>query len=224
MKKICICCRGKSLKDIKDVPKVDTYLIVNEFTDELSIPDVRESLNGSSIFHLFNCWNYINIIPTMIKNNFYTDFNVKKIIAPYIKETSPTQQYNISGRNGNIPFEWYPEDLKPYLWYGENSKYKWDFPSCGNGAALYGAYYATEEIHIIGIDLYKAGVSGYASGVELIDIPHDGELMRQFLIEQTFSKFPQKQFYLYTCSDFDCELENVTIIKVEDEEAVWWEK
>lgn len=224
MKSVCICCRGKSLRYIKNVPKVDSYILVNEFLGELDIDGMKETLQNSDVFHIFNKWNYMNVIPRMKKNNFYTDFDVKKIISPYVKEVSPAGRYSIIGRGGEIPFEWYPEKLKPYMWYGENQKYKWDFPSAGNGAALYGAYHATDEIHIIGMDLYEDLTNCYASGVEIPSSGgHDGEIMKKFLIEQTFLKFPNKKFYIYVISDFTCDLENVSVIRVNNDDLQWWE-
>ena len=223
MKSVCICCRGKSLRYIKNVPKVDSHILVNEFIDELDIAGMKKALQNSYVFHLFNAWNYSNIIPHMIYKKFYTNFNVKKIVSPYIKETSPTEEYSIMGKDGKIPFEWYPEDLKPYLIYDKNGKYKWDFPSCGNGAALYGAYHATDEIHIIGMDLYEDLDDCYASGVKITDAGHDGKEMKKFLIEQTFLKFPNKKFYMYVVSDFTCDLDNVSVIRVNKDNLQWWE-
>tara|TARA_X000001382_G_scaffold24809_1_gene15420 strand:- start:2173 stop:2877 length:705 start_codon:yes stop_codon:yes gene_type:complete len=232
MKSICICCRGNSLKYIKNVPKVDSYLLVNDFSGEIEISDVKETLTGSNIYHLFNNWNYMYDIPRMVNKNFYTEFNVKKIVSAYLKDTSSNSKYSIVGRDGEIPFEWYPEELKEYMWTQDknkfanlkaNAKYKWDFPSCGNGAALYGAYHATDEIHIIGMDFYTDLDNCYASGEVMRDLGHGSNEMKDFLIEQTFLKFPNKKFYMYVTSDFDYNLDNVSVIRVGKEDLQWWE-
>lgn len=213
METVAICCRGKSLKSIDRLPHIDTFILVNEFTDELNIPGVKQALNDTPITHMFNWWNYTHIIPGMISNNFYTEYNVSSIISPYTKEVG-RGLYSIQGRSGLIPCSYYPDELKPYMWYNDNSTYKWDFPSCGNGAILYGAALARKEVHIIGLDFFQQGVHGYASGAETTP-GHDGNIMKKFLIEQVFEVFVDINFYLYTCADVKDVPSNVKVITVE---------
>ena len=213
MEKVAICCRGKSLKSIDKLPLIDNFILVNEFTDELEVSGVTEALNNIPITHIFNWWNYTHIIPGMISNDFYTKFNVTSIVSPYTKDVG-RGLYSIQGRDGLIPCSYYPEELKPYMWYNENSSYKWDFPSCGNGAILYGAALAEKEVHIIGLDFFQQGVHGYASGAITTE-GHNGDTMKKFLIEQVFEVFTDKDFYLYTCADVLDVPSNVKVITVE---------
>ena len=213
MEKVAVCCRGKSLKSISLLPSIDTFITVNEFTDELKVPGVSNALSDTPITHMFNWWNYTNIIPQMTAQKFYTKYNVTSIVSPYTKEAG-IGVYNIQGRDGIIPFMYYPDELKPYMWYNENSRYKWDFPSCGNGAILYGAALASKELHIIGLDFFQQGVHGYASGA-VETKGHNGDIMKKFLIEQVFEVFNDTQFYLYTCADVDNTPSNVKVIQVE---------
>ena len=213
MEKVCVTCRGKSLKSINKVPSIDTFVVVNDFSSgEIQIPGLSAALGDTPITHMCNWNTFINEVPLMINQQFYTKYNVTSIVSPYTIEAG-YNPYKIPGKSGIIPFRHYPDELKPYLWYDENGKYKWDSPSCGNQAILYGAAIATKELHIIGLDFFQGGVHGYASGAPIAK-GHDGDLMRKFLIEQVFEIFTDIQFYLYTCAEISNIPSNVTVIRV----------
>ena len=216
MEKVCVTCRGKSLRSIKLVPSVDHFVVVNDFSSgEIKIPGLPDALGNTPITHIFNWNTYVNEVPVMIAQQFYTTYNVTAIVSPYTIEAG-YKPFEVAGRYGVIPFKHYPDELKPYLWYDDSpkAKYKWDYPSSGNGAILYGAAIATKELHIIGLDFFQAGVHGYASGAPIAP-GHDGDDMRKFLIEQTFEMFPHIEFFIYTCAAVGNVPSNVTVIRVD---------
>ena len=57
----------------------------------------------------------------------------------------------------------------------------------------------------------------------MTDAGHDDMEMKKFLIEQTFLKFPNKKFYMYVVSNFTCDLDNVSVIRVNKDDLQWWE-
>jgi len=216
MEKVCVTCRGNSLKSINKVPPVDAFVVVNDFSSgEVKIPGLSDALGDTPITHMFNWNTFVNEVPLMLSQQFYTKYNVTAIVSPYTVEAG-YKPFEVVGRNGVLPFRHFPDELKPYMTCHEDptAKYKWDYPSSGNGAILYGALIATKELHIIGLDFFQQGVHGYASGAPIAP-GNNGDEMREFLIEQTFKMFPDIKFYIYTCANINNVPSNVTVIKVD---------
>ena len=141
----------------------------------------------------------------------YKNFNIQKIILPYVGECVPGGEqsyFKVEGKSGTILSEPLPDEVKSFMWETgigncpENYRgKKYDLPTTGMAGVLYATVIMdSEEIYICGMDFYEktyefqtgreakwneidsSGVMGLS---EIERIP-----MKIFLTENIINKFP----------------------------------
>ena len=110
MKKVAILCRGESLKYLSSLPEIDEYIIVNAFSAELNQKFIIDRLSDNKpITHVIglatlkSAYHATAHFDEMRKH--YKNFNIQKIVLPYVKECIASEEnldFNVEGRNGII--------------------------------------------------------------------------------------------------------------------------
>ena len=229
-KKIAILCRGKSLQYLHKLPEFDEYIIVNKFDEELKRSDIIDKLGDKPITHV------VGYSPTltgnMISNNCYKDFNIQKIVVPYVREYTQDKSLTIEGRDGIIPVESLSDNVKKHMWTPDidprpdwHHKKEFDLPTTGMAAICHASIDREfDDIYIIGMDFYdgwdksingfKKG-SGYAYNTDLNqDGSQETEPMKQFLTENITEKLSNKTFHLYTLGNYQSNLKNMNVVNL----------
>tara|TARA_B100000073_G_C23709493_1_gene563683 strand:- start:1083 stop:1787 length:705 start_codon:yes stop_codon:yes gene_type:complete len=230
MKKVAVLCRGKSLKHINMLPDIDEYVIVNRFGEELEDERISQKIGDSPITHILS--PATGELDLMLQYDSFNKFNINEIVFPYAKETVPPHAWNIrvEGKNGILPMSNLSEKIKPYMWTPETQPdivkedrvYEFNLPTSGIAGICHASIELDyDEIHIIGMDFYDVG---YAYGSEFSSIEagrtvalHETEPMKHFLSENLCKRLPNKNFHMYTYSDYNPNLENLHITKFVEE-------
>jgi len=232
-KKIAVLCRGKSLQHIDLLPDdIDEFIIVNRFAEELRIDSIKDKIGNKPITHVFS-------LGETHEQGFFKEYNIKEIVLPYVDECMPTNSNiwgnprpQIEGKNGIIPLTNLSSKIKKYMWTPDidprpewHPKKPFDLPTSGMASVCHAAITLNaDDVYIIGMDFYD-GV-GYAYGTDFgpdtVKLgTHEGEQetepMKQFLTDNLAKKLPNKNFNIYTLSNYNPQLDNVNVIKLGDE-------
>ncbi|MAF25937.1 hypothetical protein CL634_10235 [bacterium] len=74
--------RGHSLKAFDLLPKVERYVITNDFCGELKQKNIKAALSeAKGISHV--CMHYRNIMRYMIRGGYYNEFPITERIIPH---------------------------------------------------------------------------------------------------------------------------------------------
>tara|TARA_Y100001938_G_C8098380_1_gene439765 strand:+ start:5445 stop:6107 length:663 start_codon:yes stop_codon:yes gene_type:complete len=215
---IAILCRGNSLKHIEKIPKVEEYIIVNRFADELQQQNISDTLQNQDITQI------LSLVPDeptlMIQRGQYKKFKINRLVLPYIRETVPGSAQSIEGHDGQIIPSYVLGDVHKEYMYKRgtrpdgNTRYAYSYPTSGIAGVVHGTIdYGKENIFIIGLDFYQSEYAyGKAKG-DLISRGEDPKMMRDFLTN-FLSTQKDKKFTIVTSTDYECEYDNVKIIKV----------
>tara|TARA_B100000963_G_scaffold359882_1_gene388620 strand:- start:273 stop:935 length:663 start_codon:yes stop_codon:yes gene_type:complete len=215
---IAILCRGNSLKHIEKIPKVEEYIIVNRFADELEQQNISDTLQNQDITQI------LSLVPDeptlMIQRGQYKKFKINRLVLPYIRETVPGSAQSIEGHDGQIIPSYVLGDVHKEYMYKRgtrpdgNTRYAYSYPTSGIAGVVHGTIdYGKENIFIIGLDFYQSEYAyGKAKG-DLISRGEDPKMMRDFLTN-FLSTQKDKKFTIVTSTDYECEYDNVKIIKV----------
>ena len=215
---IAILCRGNSLKHIEKIPKVEEYIIVNRFADELQQQNISDTLQNQDITQI------LSLVPDeptlMIQRGQYKKFKINRLVLPYIRETVPGSAQSIEGHDGQIIPSYVLGDVHKEYMYKRgtrpdgNTRYAYSYPTSGIAGVVHGTIdYGKENIFIIGLDFYQSEYAyGRAKG-DLISRGEDPKMMRDFLTN-FLSTQKDKKFTIVTSTDYECEYDNVKIIKV----------
>tara|TARA_Y100001963_G_C6740582_1_gene428739 strand:- start:580 stop:1299 length:720 start_codon:yes stop_codon:yes gene_type:complete len=233
---VAILCRGSSLENIDLLPDVEEYVIVNGFADELKIEKVKNKIKDKPISHVMSLsvmshphrWNNSaagSQFDAMIRDKFYQNFDVKRIVLPYIAECLPDDYIKIKNQNiRNKDFKLIDtlclgDEHKPYMI--SHPRYPFTYPSSGMDTLGWATIELKKKnIFIIGMDFYEADYLA-----KELEIPQDrleghclpeGEQLKQFL-PGFLSEFPETNFNFYTYGNLDIDLDNVTINKLSQE-------
>jgi len=201
---------------ISNVPQVSHSVIVNAFHYEVENESVHKYLSEcSNVTHVLSFGAYF---PHSGANELYKKYNFDKIIAPYVKEVSPSIPMELMNI---LPVENLSDINKKDMI--TTPRYKYTSPTCGMDALLYVVNeLEADEVNIIGMDFYDN--TGYFTeshgrnrGESPIDIAmKNGEptdIMQDFFKNFVISK-SNVIFNLYTASDIILEIENIRIIRV----------
>ncbi|MAG25853.1 hypothetical protein CMI47_09770 [Candidatus Pacearchaeota archaeon] len=229
---VALLCRGPSLRHIKDIPEVEEYVIVNGFSDELQLDFIKEVLQYKPITHVLSLgalkmsYTYgVSVFQAMLNKNNYKDFNIRKIVLPYIKECLPNDHnnpilYNIKNKDDEIiPVQGLSDSHKPHM-TTEYKRYSYTYPTCGMDALGYCTLEMNKKnIFIIGMDMWEK--PGYMSEISVPDKavrrgdgPGEYKLLKE-LLPKFLNHFSDKKFSFYTVANFQPNLDNVSVIKVE---------
>ena len=215
MKSVTLLCRGTSLGYISNVPQVSHSVIVNAFHYEVENESVHKYLSEcSNVTHVLSFGAYF---PRSGANELYKKYNFDKIIAPYVKEVSPSIPMELMNI---LPVENLSDINKKDMI--TTPRYKYTSPTCGMDALLYVVNeLEADEVNIVGMDFYDntgyfTSSNGRAKGEAPTDIAiKSGEptdIMQDFFKNFVISK-SNVIFNLYTASDIILEVENIRIIK-----------
>mgnify|MGYP003115063317 CR=1 FL=1 len=151
--------RGKSLKhfeQIKDKP--DVVFLVNDMHREIDkVENLREYLLDKDINLVFNFVRNSEI--GLKKINFFDEFNVTKLIRPYVVGTRDDDGAQ------DIPIEntFLDESHIPFMSIG--SKYAYEYPGSGISGIAYAVLNCKPKVlNIVGLDFYdnlRRGESNY---------------------------------------------------------------
>ena len=228
---VALLCRGPSLRHIKDLPEVEEYVIVNGFSDELQLDFIKETLQDKPITHVLSLgalkmsYNGVSVFQAMLNKNNYKDFNIKKLILPYIKECLPGDAgrpilYNIKNKDDEkIPVHCLSDSHKPHM-TSKYKRYSYTYPTCGMDALGYCTLEMNKKnIFIIGMDMWEK--PGYISEISVPDkaVSRGGEQGEYELLKELLPKFlnhfSDKKFSFYTVANFQPNLSNVSVTEVE---------
>tara|TARA_R100000995_G_C3392689_1_gene81228 strand:- start:110 stop:571 length:462 start_codon:yes stop_codon:yes gene_type:complete len=153
----------------------------------------------------------------MISNGIYEEYNINKIVLPYIKECCPPIPDFM--RHIGVPIDEMSDVNKSDM--VSTPRYKFTSPTAGMDALLYCVNdLQKKEINIIGIDFYD-GV-GYLTNShgettvndeQAINRGEDTDMMKSFFINFV-KKHSDVTFNIFTKSKFDEEIDNLKIILV----------
>lgn len=223
MKKVAVICRGTSLDYIDELPEMDLYILVNRFGHELEVPKVKKTLEGKEIYHVMSRVGPEPLL--MIERGHYKKFDIKKMIQPYTKHMGNPNSGNsylfkeIDGER----FFFGGKQIPAFLlgdhhiehMHSYQSRYPHHYPSSGNAGFAYGTIDTdATDVYLIGMDFYENTNKFYyaddpASGFS----PEDCARMKESILN-IVSKFPEKNFTIYTCGNVETDLENCKVIQV----------
>jgi hypothetical protein len=234
MKKIAVLGRGKSLEVLNSLPEVDAYIITNNWGLELNQQFIMDRFSDNKPI--------INILSLSVFNTpglsfgemvkVYKNFNIQKIILPYVRECVPPGErsyFTVEGKNKAISSEPLPDEVKPFMWEAGKGNCpqnytgkRYDVPTTGMAGVLYAtAIMNPEEVYICGIDFYekeyafqtsrekernKIDSNGIIGVSEFERIP-----MKIFLTENIIGKFPNKKFFISTYGNYNPNKDNVEV-------------
>ena len=172
MKTVTLLGRGPSLQYLNVLPDTELVVLANDFDTEISqIKELSDYLKKQTIHLVLNMVvhnaNGYNAI------NFFTEFNVVKLIRPYLNGI------RVPGSSGqSIPLEEnFLQDHHKYFMY-EGPKYPYDYAGTGIAAFAYTMLDTQADIvNVIGLDFYdnlNYGKSNYlVPGKENRDFTRD---------------------------------------------------
>ena len=219
MSKVSLLCRGKSLGSIKSLPQVNECVIVNSFQNELKIKDISEYVTQcKKVIHV--CSLGAQFKP-MISDEIYKNYNIQKIVLPYIEECCPPIPDFV--RYIGVPIDKMLDINKEDM--VSTPRYKFTSPTAGMDALLYCVNdLQKKEVNIIGMDFYD-GV-GYLTNSHGITKVNDGEAISRAagggdttdVMKLFFMNFVKKHddvnFNIFTKSKFDEKIDNLNVILV----------
>ncbi len=216
MKSVTLLCRGTSLGYISNVPQVSHSVIVNAFHYEVENESVHKYLSECSrVTHVLSFGAYF---PRSGANELYKKYNFDKIIAPYVKEVSPSIPMELMNI---LPVENLSDINKKDMI--TTPRYKYTSPTCGMDALLYVVNeLEADEVNIVGMDFYDntgyfTSSNGRAKGEAPTDIAiKSGEptdIMQNFFKKIVISK-SNIIFNIYTASNIEFEADNLNLKKV----------
>lgn len=240
MKKVAVLGKGQSLECLNSLPDVDEYVIANNWGLELNQQFIIDRFSDNKpITNILNLaiWNTPGVgFDELVK--VYKNFNIQKIVLPYVKEIVTNKanlgeqvNFDIETKNGIVSSEPLPDIVKPFMWrrgseeWPDNysiAKYEYEIPTTGMAAVLYATVVLNaDEIYICGMDFYE---KGYAFGTDkekirnMVDdegivINSKVEIMpmKTFLTEKIINKFPDKKFYINTYGNYNLSRDNVVV-------------
>ena len=240
MKKVAVLGKGQSLECLNSLPDVDEYVIANNWGLELNQQFIIDRFSDNKpITNILNLaiWNTPGVgFDELVK--VYKNFNIQKIVLPYVKEIVTNKanlgeqvNFDIETKNGIVSSEPLPDIVKPFMWrrgseeWPDNysiAKYEYEIPTTGMAAVLYATVVLNaDEIYICGMDFYE---KGYAFGTDkekirnMVDdegivINSKVEIMpmKTFLTEKIINKFPDKKFYITKWKSWFCKDEQTRI-------------
>ena len=234
MKKIAVLGRGKSLEFLSSLPDVDAYVITNNWGLELNQQFIIDRFSDNKpIIHVLSLsifdapgMNFSELL------KHYKNFNIQKIILPYVGECVPGGEqsyFKVEGKSGTILSEPLPDEVKSFMWETgkgncpENYRgKKYDLPTTGMAGVLYATVIMdSEEIYICGMDFYEKTYA-FQTGREAKrnEIDSSGVMgvseferipMKIFLTENIINKFPNKKFYINTYGNYNPNVDNVEV-------------
>ena len=233
MSKVGILCRGKSLKEINNMPICDILILINSFKNELDDKDISNYVKKHD--NIISFTSLAIDFKSIVEKNIYSEYNFKKIVLPYVRECLPSVPqflFSIKDKNDTfLPVECMSDNNKPYML--ESDRYKFTSPTCGMDSILYAVNdLNAKELFIIGMDFYD-GVGYFNNlptgrnnnGIPISDeyirssnsvYPKEGREMKLFLPKFT-DKFLDREFNLITCFNYK-ESKNVKVSVVDKKE------
>ena len=231
---IAILCRGESLKEVKLLPDVEEYIIINGFSDELEMDFIKEVLTNKKITHVLSLGTLAYPHPSgathgcfgaMLEKDHFKKFNIERLILPYVAECLPFDANNPvlytikNSKNEYIPVHSLNDENKTYM-MKDHPRYKFTYPSCGMGSIGFATIdLGKKNVYIIGMDFYEK--SGYlAKNVEYDVIMRrcaaEGKQLKEFL-PGFVSQHPDVNFNIYTYGNLSSNLKNFKINILEND-------
>ena len=219
MKNVTLLGRGPSLKYLNVLPESEIVVLANDFDTEISqIKELSDYLKKQTIHLVLNMVvhnaNGYNAI------NFFTEFNVVKLIRPYLNGI------RVPGSSGqSIPLEenFLGDNHKEFMFQG-GLKYPYDYAGTGLAAFAYTMLDTeADEVNVLGLDFYDN--LNYGKPNYLVKDKDGRDFIRDFWkpedMQENVCKLvngrPDVQVNLHTiCKNFIDgmeDIENLNIIK-----------
>ena len=230
MNSIAVLGRGKSLSYFNMIPKVDTYVLVNEMAREIEHNNLHDKLKGKNVIHLVN--RSPQPSKEMIEAGYYKSLDVKEIwVNCYEKDMIPNKYVNSNTNRRwsvkNIPVHFLSGKIQQEVTnvFPADEHTNWSIgntgiPSCGMAALVYSAVeHGVSDVYTVGIDFYEVD---YSLGIENIperasmedarraEKPH---IMKKFLTDLA-EHYPNTNFHICTYGDYNSTLKNVNVFKI----------
>jgi hypothetical protein len=150
MKSVNLLGRGPSLQYLNTLPTAELVILGNDFDTEITqIKELRDYLKRQTIHLVLNMVRHNADGYNSI--NFFTEFNVVKLIRPYLNGI------RVPGSSGqSIPLEenFLGDNHKEYMFEG-GAKYPYDYAGTGIAAFAYTILDTKADvINIVGLDFY----------------------------------------------------------------------
>ena len=227
--KLAVLGKGPSLNNYSNLPKVDHYVIVNNFDQEvLQNEKLREDLSNTPVTHVANR-NTLSV-QGMVDNDMYGQLNIVEHVQPYIDEMRcghggcycgnfQDGKFN-DGKGNEVPTKILDSKHKNFMFKsGEQvghpgNKYPYYYPSSGLAAIAYSILELLPNyIYLIGFDFHEGG---YAVGdsVEKNTAPDSEKLGQKYMLSKLINSYTDMYFYLHTKAEFEYEFENLIVNKI----------
>jgi len=202
--KICILCRGSSMKMAEkyfhDIH--GDMIAVNEFNVELKNKFVQDLFREKNVIHLVSKdAGLSNLHP-----EYYKKYNITEaILNRFEDQAAHCRSMKSLLNNYGLKTKYLPDSMKNYQKTGGG------FPTTGSIAILYATLILSKkDIYIAGMDFYE---TDYFNSTPSKDYQKEkGRLLKNFVID--FIKNQKDVNYtFYTESNFNPDLENVSVVK-----------
>ena len=228
MKSVAILCRGKSLKEINQLPVCDTLILVNSFQNELNNIDIHNYVKKyNNIIHVTSVG--AEFYP-MVERGIYSKYNFKNIILPYIEEcippSTPSFMFNIKDKNDNVLEVKCMSDKNKVDMVGTH-RYKFTSPTCGMDSILYAVNdLNAKELFIIGLDFYD-GVRYFtnshgireANDEQAIHRGENPDTIKSFFIN-FIKNHSDVNFNIFTMSNLKSDINNLNINLIDEDNNI----
>ena len=230
MNSIAVLGRGKSLSYFNMIPKVDTYVLVNEMAREIEHNNLHDKLKGKNVIHLVN--RSPQPPKEMIEAGYYESLNVKEIwVNTFDRNMIPNQYINRNSGtwlvNNTIPVKFLSEKIEKNVTnvFPADEHKNWSrgdtgIPSAGMAAIVHSVVeQKVKNVYTIGVDFYE---EDYSLGIENIperssmedarkaEKPH---IMKKFLTDLA-EHYSNTNFHICTYGDYNSTLKNVNVFKI----------
>tara|TARA_B100001996_G_scaffold380337_1_gene367599 strand:- start:368 stop:1075 length:708 start_codon:yes stop_codon:yes gene_type:complete len=230
--KIAVLGKGPSLKYYSNLPKVNRYVIVNNFDQEVLQNDkIKEDLSKTPVTHVANR-NTLSM-QGMIDNDMYSQLRIDEHIQPYIDEMKCTHGgcycgnfkdgYFEDGKGNKVPTRLLDSEHKDFMFKsGEQvghpgNKYPYYYPSSGLAAIAYTVMkFVPEIIYLIGFDFHEGGYS-VGDDVERNTAPDSEKLGQKYMLSKFINYYSSIEFFLHTKADFTYCNSNLILNKINGE-------
>ena len=229
--KIAVLGKGPSLNDYGILPKVDHYVIVNNFDQEvLQNEKLKDDLTTTPVTHVANR-NTLSM-QGMVDNDMYKELNIVEHVQPYVDEMKCPHggcycgnfkdgNFN-DGRGNEVPTKILKPIHKDFMFKsGEleghpGNKYPCFYPSSGLAAIAYAVVELVPEIiYLIGFDFHE-GDYAVGDSVEKNTVPDSEKLGQRYMLTKLINSYSGMDFHLHTKADFDYEFKNLIFNKIND--------
>ena len=230
--KIAVLGKGPSLNDYGILPKVDHYVIVNNFDQEvLQNEKLKDDLTTTPVTHVANR-NTLSM-QGMVDNDMYKELNIVEHVQPYVDEMKCPHGgcycgnfkdgHFEDGRGNKVPTKILDPEHKSFMFKsGEQvghpgNKYPYYYPSSGLAAIAYAVVELVPEIiYLIGFDFHEGG---YAVGdsVEKNMAPDSEKLGQKYMLSKLINNYSLMEFHLHTKVDYGYWNSNLILNKINGE-------